>query len=118
MSLGLSISTRNSAFISRVSAPKQILKWSVKKTRLLRLIKCLRCTCSVFAGKEEGRVGCDGNRQGEGMRQTADLPVLLACCSNVPNSSYGVTQLQRCNIRVMEIKLPSLKRKTQVQMVE
>lgn len=70
----------------------------------------------MFAEKEE--VGCDGNRQGEGMEQTADLAVLLARCSNVPSSGYGATQLQRCNIRVTEIKLPSLKRKTQVQMVE
>lgn len=31
-----------------------------------------------FAGKEEGRVGCDGNRQGEGMKQTACLSSLLA----------------------------------------
>lgn len=31
-----------------------------------------------FAGKEEGRVGCDGNCQGEGMKQTAFLSSLLA----------------------------------------
>lgn len=31
-----------------------------------------------FAGKEEGRVGCDSNCQGEGMKQTARLSSLLA----------------------------------------
>lgn len=117
MSMGLSISARDSVFISRVSAPKQILKWSVKKMRPLRLINMPPVHLLWFAGKEEGRVGCDSNRQDEGIKQTALLSSLLAAAVCLA-SSYGATQLQLCNIRVLEMKLPSLKRKTQVQMVE
>lgn len=55
MSAGLSISPRDSVFISRVSAPRQILKWSVKEMRLLGLINIPQMHLLCVRGDRRGK---------------------------------------------------------------
>lgn len=56
MSVGLSISARDSVFISRVSAPKQILKWSCEENEAFKANKYASSAPVVYS-RERKREG-------------------------------------------------------------
>lgn len=95
MSVGLSISARNSVFSSRVSAPKQILKWSVKKTRLLRLINMPPVHLFCVRGKGRGEMWRQSPRWGNGTDGRPGCPSCsLQQCAQLRLWSHTAPALQ------------------------